>query len=73
MRFSFIVLIALGTVLILWLEWSTLKKWGSKEKTVFLSLLAVLWIFLFLNIPNTPGVPTLIEFLFKPLKSLVER
>ncbi|MGO4109122.1 hypothetical protein [Paenibacillus sp. YAF4_2] len=73
MRVQFIMLIAIGTILIIWLEWQKLKKWGSKEKTVFFFLLAVLWIFLFLDVPNTPGTPTLIEFLYKPFRSLAER
>ncbi|WP_336789723.1 hypothetical protein [Paenibacillus sp. MMO-177] len=72
MRLQFIIFITLGTFLILWLEWPKLKKWGSKEKTVFFSLLAVIWIFLFLDIPDTPGTPTVDEFLFKPLKSLIQ-
>ncbi|GMK47894.1 hypothetical protein [Paenibacillus glycanilyticus] len=72
MRLQFIVFIAFSISLILWLEWPKLKKWGVKEKAVFFSLLAVICIFMFVDVPDTPGTPTLDEFLFKPLKRFVQ-
>ncbi|TCN00593.1 hypothetical protein EV294_10141 [Paenibacillus sp. BK033] len=72
MRLQFIVFITLSTSLIIWLEWPKLKKWGVKEKAAFFFLLGVIWIFLFLDVPDTPGTPTLDEFLFKPLKGLIQ-
>ncbi|MDD9271927.1 hypothetical protein ACFPES_33365 [Paenibacillus sp. GCM10023248] len=62
----------IATLLIVWVEWSKLKQKPLWDRAVFVALLLAVWLLSMLDLPHTPGPPTLLQAIFKPFKPLVE-
>lgn len=73
MRWSFFCGVTIAALLIAWFEWSKLKTRPVWDRAVFVSLLLTVWLLSMLDLPNTPGPTTLLKFIFKPFKGLVEQ
>ncbi|WP_127532568.1 hypothetical protein [Paenibacillus kobensis] len=73
MNISLFITITLAVIAIWWLDWPKIKKKTGKEKTLFIMLLLLGWVLSMLNLPDTPGPTTLLQFVFKPLEPLVEK
>ncbi|NOU88934.1 hypothetical protein GC102_24765 [Paenibacillus sp. LMG 31460] len=73
MSWIFFSCITLAASLIFWLEWRNLKQKTKKDRLAFVMLLLIVWLLSMLDLPNTPGPTTFLEFIFKPLKGLVEQ
>ncbi|MCR8635040.1 hypothetical protein [Paenibacillus radicis (ex Xue et al. 2023)] len=72
MRWGFFWMVTIAVMLIIWLEWSQLKSKPTKDKLVFISLLLLVWLLSMLDLPNTQGPTTLLRFIFKPFRPLLE-
>lgn len=73
MRWSFFCGVTIAVLLIWWFEWPKLKQKPKRDKSIFVSLLLLIWLLSMLDLPNTPGPTTLLQFIFKPFKGLVEQ
>ncbi|MGW9528352.1 hypothetical protein ACWHAM_11445 [Paenibacillus terrae] len=71
-RWFFFCCVTISVLLIIRLEWPKLKVKPIRDKAVFVSLLLLVWILSMLDLPNTPGPTTVLMFIFKPFRGLVE-
>ncbi|MDQ1914491.1 hypothetical protein RAC89_29360 [Paenibacillus sp. GD4] len=72
MRWSFFTIATIATLIIWKWEWSKMKKKPAWDRGVFVSFLLLVWALSMFDLPNTPGPRTLLQFLYKPLKGLLE-
>ncbi len=63
--------LTLAIAFIIWFERKRVKKIPGKERTLFVLLLLSAWIMTFLDLQNTPGLPSLFDKLFEPLRPFV--
>jgi Na+/melibiose symporter-like transporter len=73
MSWSFFSCVTIAVLLITWFEWPKLKQKPKKDKVAFISLLLIVWLLSMLDLPNTPGPTTVLHFIFKPFKGLLEQ
>ncbi|MCY9666153.1 hypothetical protein M5X11_14450 [Paenibacillus alginolyticus] len=73
MRWSFFCGVTIAVLLICWFEWPKLKQKPKRDKAVFVSLILLVWLLSMLDLPRTPGPTTLLQFIFKPFKGLLEQ
>lgn len=73
MRWLFFSSVTIAAFLIFWLEWRSLKLKTKNDQVAFVMLLLIVWLLSMLDLPNTPGPTAFLEFIFKPLKGLVEQ
>ena len=64
--------VTISVLLITRFEWPKLKAKPVRDKAVFISLLLLVWILSMLDLPSMPGPTTLLLFIFKPFRGLVE-
>lgn len=63
--------LTLAIAILAWFERKRVKQIPGKERMVFVLLLLSAWIMTFLDLQNTPGLPSLFDKLFGPLRPLV--
>ena len=73
MKWIFFCFITISVLLIMWIDWPKIKGKPAWDKAAFISLLILVWVLSMLDLPNTPGPTTFYEFIFKPLRGLVEK
>ncbi|CAM3967093.1 hypothetical protein COLU111180_17020 [Cohnella lubricantis] len=64
--------VAIAAVIIAISEWKRLQEQPGKDRIVFLALLLAGAVLSFLNLPDTPGPTSVMAYVFKPLRPLVE-
>mgnify|MGYP001170042030 CR=1 FL=1 len=64
--------VTIAVAFIFWFERKRVKKIPGKERTLFVLLLLSAWILTFFDLPNTPGLASVFDGLFGPLRPLVE-
>ncbi|WP_068784864.1 hypothetical protein [Paenibacillus phocaensis] len=72
MRVFFFWIVTFSALLIARLEWPKMKAKPIWDKAVFLSLLLLVWILSTLDLPHTAGPTTVLMFIFKPFRGLME-